>query len=287
MYVSAPPPLRDRPRSAWRALGPGLTLTRRQEYPPDLGRYSDLDRVYFADLLALHGVPYRDDLLDAGRTTFREMMAGLLDGLRPHHHGYGVAVLASATPDAEPGWPIPYLTDSAERPGLAFAVSDQGPLAPFTALELIVDIAATDRAGRALMVAMDQCARQHDEAVPDRIAATRNAAVALVFDGSAPGAAVRVRLSTGVTAPDVARLLADAGTGTMLPGTMLLGTGLAGRVPGARAAPPGTPCTGPWSLLADALTDPGLARSRLVVADFAEELGYLGVCVVDPPGTAG
>jgi hypothetical protein len=279
VYVSASPPLRDTPRSGWRELGLGLAVTERQEFAPDLGRYTDLDRVYFADLLALHGLPYRNHLLDAGRTTFREMMARLLDRLNPHHHGYDVAVLASCTPDAEPGWPVPFLSDSAVRPGLAFAVSDQGPLAPFTALELIADIAAADRAGRALMIAMDQCARQHEEPVPVRTVASRNAAVALVLDGSTH-ASVRVRLSTGVVAADVDRLLADAGTGTLL-----VGTGLAGRVSGARVAPPGTPCTGPWSLLADALADPEPARYRLVVANYDEDLGYLGVCVVDPAGT--
>jgi hypothetical protein len=47
-----------------------------------------------------------------------------------------------------------------------------------------------------------------------------------------------------------------------------------------RVAPPGRPCAGVWFTFADQLSD----GSSLLVADYDEEFGYLGLCGVVPTG---
>ena len=93
-----------------------------------------------------------------------------------------MAVLAFATPDAEAGWPMCYLSDAVRDAGLAFAISDQGVVAPFTALRLLLGSPPADRARRVQMWTMDQTALMHDGPVPPRLRPLHDSAVALVLD---------------------------------------------------------------------------------------------------------
>jgi hypothetical protein len=281
MYLTTAPDLHTTERSGWHQLRLGLTLVHHQTFRPDRGPYSANDKVYFSDLLALHGVPYRPELLGGTRTTFRDMMDGLLPALDRFRGDFGVAVQAYCTPDAEPGWPMPYLSGTASPSGLLFAVSDQGPTAPFTALRVAADVADLDGAERALVVVMDQAAVQHGEPVPDRLRATRNSAVALVLDEAAAHGRVAVRYLTEVSSSGVRGILRhELGA---VPATVVCGQSLARYCDGPEVyvAGPGLPCTGVWARLAAQLDRFRKAGTRTVVADYDEELGYLGLCAID------
>lgn len=93
-------------------------------------------------------------------------------------------------------------------------------------------------------------------------------------------------------APDEVRSTLEAvlnepdGAGTGRPVTLVTGQGLdAERFgPGidVRPAPPGRPCTGPWSALADVLPEfEGAGPRRLVVAEYDSTLRYLCTSTLD------
>jgi len=286
--MSGAPPLVPRlaTPSTWRAVEPPLTLAGSYTFPLDTGVYPALDRVYFQDLLDLHGVEYRDELLDAPRTTYREMTTMLVERLGARAGRFDVAILAIDGPDAEPGWPMPYLIEQAADPGLAFAVSDQGPLVPFTALTLLADLARGPRAG-ALVLAMDQPARQHERPVPAARRAGRNAAAVLGFgpgpsDGSGEQLGfVRTLLRRDVSLAQAEAMTAEAAAG----GLLVVGETLAGAAgPGARVAEPGAPCSGVWSAAVPVLKEArrSAAGKHVVVADYDVELGYFGMCDIEP-----
>nr|MDT0656949.1 hypothetical protein [Micromonospora sp. DSM 115978] len=285
----ARPPLPDRPPATLRlARIERRTFDRGGPYDPEDGRY-------FTDLLTSYGMKLRAGALDEGRNSFRDMVAGLLPRLRPYHDRFDLAILAHVTPDAEPGWPMCYLTDAVARPGLAFAISDQGLVAAFTALRIALDGVLPHTDGRAQVWVIDQCARLHDGPVPDRLRATRDSAVALVLDRDGGLGHLSVGQRTGVApgaAADRLGTVLAAGDGRAT--TTVLGAGLAPHVPGdgldgrvVRPAP-GTPGTGVWSALADELGRAGGATPhRYLVADYDEDLGHLGIGVLLVPGPTG
>ena len=290
MYVATPPSLSNRTRQGAVRLPLRLALAEHQVFTGG-GGYADDDRTYFADLLTSYGIAYRDELLDARRATFKEMVQPLVGRLGSAGEGFDIGVHAHVTPDAEPGWPMCHLTDALPHLGLAFAVSDQGVVAPFTALRLVADITRVDGGRRALVVVMDQAARQHSEPIPDRLRADRNVSVALVLDESGGLGAVSVLHLVGIPETKVGVRLgaearaaaADGGALTVVCGQGL--TGHYGRLPADEvlSAPPGQPCTGVWSVVVESLPRWTAAGRRVLIADYDERLRYLCFCTVDVP----
>src|SRR5690242_4670246 len=109
------------------------------------------------DLAGLYDLEYdRAAYASKQRATFTAMVDGLLPELAGDGSPVGLVVLAHSTPDGEPNWPACYLNHHLPGRPFAFAVADQGPVAPFTALEIA---AAYVRAGdlkRAIVIALDQ-----------------------------------------------------------------------------------------------------------------------------------
>jgi hypothetical protein len=136
------------------------------------------------DLAGLYGVPY-DRAACAGRrrATFTTMVAGLLDELIGDGEPVGLVVLAHGTPDGEPNWPACFLTSKLPGEPFAFAVADQGPVAPFTALRIAASYVRAGDLRRAILIILDQDTVLCDPAMADRSPLpVENRAVALVFD---------------------------------------------------------------------------------------------------------
>jgi hypothetical protein len=156
------------------------------------------------DLAGRYDLEYdREALASARRTTFTTMVDGMLPDLIGDGSPVGLAVLAHSTPDGEPNWPACYLNRHLPGHPFAFAVADQGPVAPFTALRAA---AAYVRAGdlkRAMVIALDQDTMLCAPGLAEPPAVNR--AVALVFDerGSLGDLSVEVSpaASAGPTAP--------------------------------------------------------------------------------------
>jgi hypothetical protein len=244
--------------------------------------YPGAHQEYFTDLLASYGMSPRPGAFDAGRTSYQEMVAAMMPELVPLAAGFDLAVLAHASPDAEPGWPMCYLADAVPAAGLAFAISDQGATAPFTALRLVLDSAWANQARLALVLIMGNAAVLHDGPVPESARVTRDRAVALVLREGADLVLESVRQLTCVPAQSVRARLDDALREVGGPLTAIFGQGLAGHVDGqvfaerVRWAAPGQPGTGIWSLLAQPQPD---APGCVVLGDYDAELQYLSLSV--------
>lgn len=232
--------------------------------------FTEDEKVYFRDLLASHGVPCPEERFAGGRNTFTEMVEWVVDWLGHVDDPFDVALLAHTTPDAQPGSPMSFLTTVVPVSGVAFAVSDQGVVAAFTALDLLA------RHGRALLIVADQRALVHDLPVPAAIAPLRDRVVALELGGPDAVATVAPRLHTGVRPGDIPSVLADVDPAD----TVVLGAGAAPhrRQDAAVTVHNGTPCTGVWSALADLLSRP--VGGRILLVDYEETQGYLGTCAV-------
>ncbi|MET7403671.1 hypothetical protein ABZS66_60400 [Dactylosporangium sp. NPDC005572] len=256
-----------------------VSLAEREPFTAD-----ELD--YFTDLLGSFSLPVPARLATARRASFRE----LLGELAPRLAGpVDLAVLAAAVPDGEPGWPTSYLASVAEV-GHAFGICDQGATGPFTALRIIAHSLRASPVARAALLVADQRTVHHDEPVPERLRATRNVAVAVLFDAAPAGAPVTVHGPEPLAPPAAtARLRALAeGAG---PVTLILGRGLAPAAADAvrgdgavtvLPAPAGLPATGVWSVLAGVLGSGG----RTVVADYDPDAGRFAAVTVGgaPPG---
>ena len=253
---------------------------------------------YFADLMATYGVPADDDAARQPYTTFDRMVEGLLPRLGPLGERFDLAVMAHATPDGRPTWAMSHLVDLVRAPGLAFAVSDQGVVAPFTGLRMAVRGGATHGARRALVWAVDQAVLMHTGPVAGRLRPLHDEAVVLALDVDGAAGVVDVHQQTDVSPGEVPdRLAAHLSPGrddrSDTPLTTICGRGLEGVwTPGPEAgtvrwAPPGRPCTGVWTVLADQLPRWQFTGQRVVVADYDEQLRYLSVGVLDVPAATG
>ncbi|MBD0696092.1 hypothetical protein [Streptomyces sp. CBMA123] len=215
----------------------------------------DAREEFYAEL----GAPYRASFdraqfAAAGRRTSVELAYGALDALGPldAEDAPEMAVIAYAAPDFE----HTELVASCVRrrlPGdpLAFALSDQGRLAPFSALRVAVEYARRCGWSRLLLLAVDQGTQPFPLPTDSPAGLRGDAAVALLLrwdGGDRPlGGQALGRPGPGLFAhwPADAALVAGAGLaeGPELPphqGT--LARGAAGR-----------PATGSWSALLDAV----------------------------------
>lgn len=232
---------------------------------------------FFGDLANQYGLPYdREEFSRRRRTTFTDMVTGIVDELRGDGDAVGLVVLAHSTADSEPGWPACYLTNALPGEPLSFAIADQGVVAPFTALRIAADYIRADDVHRAMVVVLDQRTLLRDPATGgDAVNPTGNRVAALVLDGRAPIADATVSVET-----DVDR---DAVAPALLPAEVVIaGPRLAPLLPAAPEvvlAPDGLPCTGLWAALdgeLDRWRSAGIATGLL--ADYDPELRCLGQC---------
>jgi hypothetical protein len=191
----------------------------------------------------------------------------------------GLVVLAHATPDIDPRMsPGGYLTETVPGNPLVFAVSEQGRVAPFTALRIAGALAdSTPSLGDVVVVVLDQGAMPWD--VPDLdLVPAIDAGVALHLRRAARPA-VRIQEHLDVPPERVGAVLAGA-----LPdriGSLLVGPG----VPAGQRArlrrpvvevPPGRVCTATWQLLVP-------ARERQALVEYDAAIRHLAIAVIDPP----
>ncbi|MBU2665896.1 hypothetical protein KOI35_20505 [Actinoplanes bogorensis] len=130
-----------------------------RHFEPDPQPYSGdpLLEEYLSDMTALYGRRFdRDRHAASARVSYTEMADRLvaeLDVTGP----VDLVVLAHATSDADPRRVTAcYLNELLPGDPLAFAVSDQGPIAPFTALRLLGSYAGDFPGCRALLLIMEQ-----------------------------------------------------------------------------------------------------------------------------------
>lgn len=245
-----------------------------------------------ADLVRPYSVEFRPELLERGeRNTFIEMTQQLLADLPPLEEPLDLVLVANTVPDADPRRsPSCYLADVLPGDPLAFNLSDQGTAAGFTALRLVSEYAHADAFRHALVVLLDQRTFLYDTAGA-RDVPRQDCAVALLLGPEGSAGEPVTRQLAGV-APEEVRTTLDAvlteldGGGAGRPLTLITGQGLdAERFgPGfdVRPAPPGRPCTGPWSALADVIPEfAGDGPRRLVVAEYDSALRYLCVSTLD------
>ncbi|MFI0897407.1 hypothetical protein [Streptomyces sp. NPDC020983] len=290
---------------------------------PDPERTGRL-RVYLTDLLRPYGLALGTEPPDSGGHAYGDLAEALIRQAVPAGEEIDLLVLAYAVPDVTPGRATAtWLSHVCPGGPLAFAVSDQGPAAAFTALRLIHAYATTAALHRALLLVVEQPALPYPplttppappgtsaaaapaSAPPHPAAARRTLGATASGPGSAPvppllpDAAYGVALLLGPPAPgERPAVLGDlrAGDATAddvraaLAGdgaVAVVGTGIDGRTlgPGARvrSAAAGRPGTGVWWELAGALAEPAAGPRRLVLADRAPGSGGLALAAVDLP----
>lgn len=265
--------------------GWGLRRTARLDFPDPspLSRdsaHTERLRVYLTDLLRPYGLGLEPGAPARGGHSYGEMAEALIRLAVPAGESVDLLVLAYGVPDITPGRATTaYLSHVCPGTPMAFAVSDQGNAAAFTALRLIRAYARDGGMRRALLLVVEQPALPYEPGLPVAVPAVA-CGVALLFGerrpGERPARPGPVATHTGPAAP----VLADEVTGMLgggpEPVTVVLGAALAARRPaltgvrrlGAlRTADAGRPFTGVWWELAGELARPDAAPRRLVLAD--------------------
>jgi hypothetical protein len=245
-------------------------------------------REYLVDLVAPYGLALREDLLAAGvGQSYADMAATLVTELADAP--LDLLILAHAMPDVLPGQPTAmYLSHICPGNPFAFAVCDQGLVAPFTAISLARSYVGANGYGRALVLVVEQSALHYVPASAPPVPA-RHTAVGFVLDRSAPIGLTRLSLCRDVEPGAVAGLFArELSRDSVVDLVVVLGGELAERVAPAalpfevRIAPPGQPCTGPWWELAGGLAGWAGSRRPVLVAEYEPELRYLAVLRLGP-----
>ncbi|WP_031072412.1 hypothetical protein [Streptomyces sp. NRRL WC-3742] len=268
------------------AAAPALPrLVRGAAYAPD-GTGAPYDPAsapegYYRELAEPYGVPFdREQFAASPRRTSVELAYGALDALGPiaEDEAPQLVVIAYAAPDFE----HTELVASCVRrrlPGdpLAFAVSDQGALAPYTALRAGVEYARRCGWTRLLLLAVDQGSQPFALPEPSDGAAVRgDAAVALLlhWDGgrSPLGGQAQGRPGAGPLPAWPAEpfgVVAGAGLSDA-PVELPVHSQVLTTVEG------GLPATGSWS----ALLGLGPQDGPVVLADYDRERDFLAHCTL-------
>ncbi|MGW4379941.1 hypothetical protein [Kitasatospora sp. NPDC004531] len=280
MRVHGPRPATTLPRTASPLR---LTTAHALDLPGDSPLAADPDlRTFTADLARPYGVALDEDALTGARGQSYAALAELavrrlVDASRP----VDLLVLVYATPDVRPGQSVA-IQLGGECPGepLSFALCDEGAGGAFSALRIADAYARTGGARRALLIAVEQADLHHrphrSARLPDR-----HSAAALLWEAAGGGRPLRLLNSTTAAAgiEDVAAELPEDAV-------LVLGPGLAdAEVPHpveTRRARPGSPYTGGWAALGEALADPRLAGRPLALADLEPETGRLDLACWAP-----
>jgi hypothetical protein len=247
-------------------------------------------REYLSDLVRPYGTPLREEALARGEGhSYGEMAAALISATVSPREPVDLVALAFSVPDVRPGRATAtYLSEICPGRPFAFAVTDQGAAAAFTALRLVGEYGRGGGCRRALLLVLEQATRLYD--VPeDARTPVRHAGVALLCDGSGPARVAEVRHHTRVAperaghrlAAELTTLAASHGAATVIAGGGLTtdavhATEATGVAAGMRRAPADQPMTGVWSELADDLPTPAL------VADYDPVRGSLCLAAITP-----
>jgi hypothetical protein len=291
MYVTAPhaePPVRGS------GTADALRLAHVDHHVAAGGRpFTAMDRDYFRDLWRVYGIRYEEDLFAVGRNSFHDLLTVTMSRLGAWGAEFDLAVLASATTDTEPVFPMAYLADATGGGAFTFAVSDQGTAGPFTALRMAADGILSGEIRRALVLTVDQSARLHTGPVPEPLRPRADAVAALVLEPAGALGSVVVEQATDVPPGEVASRFAAAFAGATAGDQevdVVTGAGFAAHWDGcgARALPAarGMPGTGVWATFAEALPRWRSTGRRVLLADYDESLRYLSLCRVDIPPAA-
>ncbi len=297
MRSTAPPYDRvPHPGEGW-----GVRRAARLAFPDPAARahdpaYATDLAVYLTDMVSPHGLTLDPGALaPADGQAYDEMARALIERIVLEGEQVDLLVLAYAIPDITPGRSSAVRL-SRDCPGvpMAFAVSDQGSAAAFTALRLIRQRASVGEGRRALLIVLEQAWLPYKPHIPAAVPAV-HAAVALLFgdeDESADPAERSARLGPVVMRTPAAVSMLPATVGALpgpphgiapLESTLILGPMLAARTADLAALPAGRigsaqqPYTGLWWELADELSRPRAEPRRLVVADY--DPGSLTLCV--------
>lgn len=231
---------------------------------------------FWAERLAPQGIGVDSDrYLHGHHNSFTAMSRAVIEHLRPGEP-LDLIIAAHATPDFDSRMS---LAGSLAAPGtLVFAVSDQGRLAPFSALRTALGF--PDRP-RALIVILDQGTFPYPDTAGSLLGAAADHAVGLAMD---PGGAVSIsppRQWCDLPTQRVAAVLTDE-LNALAPDLVIVGSHVP--APAAfrvRVAPDDQLCTGVWSALAQELAAEPDRPRRIVVADHEPELACLGLVCLD------
>lgn len=253
--------------------------------------FDELDRSYLGDLWKLFHLEWDDAYATGSRTTFHAMTETVLEQLGPYAEGIDAAILANATPDTEPGFPMPYTEWALGGIETTFAVSDQGAAGAFTALRLAADTLPVGAHGRALVLVMDQATVFQGPPIPQGMRPTRDATVALVLDHEGTLGTPEIRQFAAVSTSDITSLLRAEAEGSEIVTAICRPEfasywSEAGVTVDVRPVSGGMPCAGLWSALAEYCAEQPKAAgpeagSKVVVADYDPRLGYLSLCRLD------
>lgn len=215
-------------------------------------------REYLADAARPYRVAVREDeLAAAAGHSYGEMGQALLEELVGPDAEVDVLVLAHAVPDVRPGRATAlYLSGVCPGRPHAFAVTDQGVTAAYTAIRLAATFLDSGEARNALILILEQAAQFHE--MPEPVSLPKqHAGVALWLE---PGAAT-VNQHTCVSRDEAMRLLPEVPL-------LILGDGLA-TVAGAQ------PMTAAWAAYAE-------QKTPAVVADYDPDIRTLSICTLGP-----
>jgi 4-hydroxymandelate oxidase len=234
---------------------------------------------YMSDLAGQRGLPWRPEVLAAGLgQTYGEMAERLLPAVVGTDEPVDVLVLAFGVHDIRPGRSTAtYLSSVCPGTPNAFAICDQGTLAPLTALRLLHSYAATGATGRGVLVVAEQATLHYPPARPVPLP-ERHAAVVLLFEVTGDGHWLRRHPTPstldGALAADVAELTRGHDDALLVTGPGLLGVPLPAGVKHA-TGPLGQPHTAAWWELA------GAGDGRVLMADSDPDDGALCVAALD------
>ncbi|MCM4081427.1 hypothetical protein [Paractinoplanes hotanensis] len=209
-------------------LRPAQVIVRRFAPAPDPYQDDPLLEEYLSDMTALYDRRFRRDRHAASsRVPFTEMADQLVRDLETPGP-VDLVVLAHATPDADPRRVTAcYLNEQLPGDPLAFAVSDQGPVAPFTALRLLGTYSGDFPGCRALLLVMEQTTIPYDVTGARYPLPLHDIGVAMVLEpAGSDGIAVH-------QCPDVAPEATGALLRELVPAEipLITGPGLAGGAP--------------------------------------------------------
>lgn len=290
MYLATSPVLAPTRRAGWPELSLRVARIESRVFGSGPAYAGDpLLEEYLTDVAGLYGRAFRPDLLEAGRrNTFTQMAAEVVAGLGPGEP-LDLLVIAHATPDSDPRRSTAcYLTEAVPVRGTAFAVSDQGGLAPFTGLRVLADFARASGARRALFLVLDQGTLPYQDPLPGPPA--EDVAVAVLLAPAGPAGGVALTQQCDLAVRDLPAAIEAALPAGPAPLTVIAGPGLDPRldlppVPGeVIAAPAGRPCTGTWSVLAERLAGWRDGGRRVLIADYDRDQRDLGLCRLQVDG---
>jgi hypothetical protein len=265
--------------------------------------------LYLEDMLRPHGMALDGDALVTDGQSHEQMALALIERVLPEGEQVDLLVLTHVTFDVMPARSSSvHLSHLCSGGPMTFAITDQGAVAPFTALRLIRQYAGTGEARRALLIVLEQAWLPYDPGTAV-VLPTGHAGVALLFgDGDAqsieggtipnrPARLGPIAMRPQTKPPGLPTVIQEFTSQPPVESTAILGPLLADQCADAadlavlsglrdiRSGPAARPYAGLWWELAGELSRPGAEPRRLVAADY--DPGSLTLCAaaidVDDP----